>query len=341
MSRLSEFACDFAPLVPHPYTHTNGQSMIKPVKGTGVWETPARLRVYLNVDQDSELSREWTPGAEAGLAALSAFCCCQRLAQYAFRNNPLVVGQSDLSPWIHFGQLSAQRCVRELTAMGTISKIGAAAAAARDMFIEELVIRRELAENFTFYNPAYDSINGAMPWAQETLRIHAQDPRTYIYSEIQLENAQTHDELWNASQVQLRLEGKMHGFLRMYWAKKILEWTVSPEHALKCALHLNDKYSMDGTSPNGVVGCMWSIAGIHDQGWPERPIFGKIRYMNFAGCRRKFSVEAFVAKYKGALENAEEIRRLSEKRPTVPQQKNITLKKHFLESQAACGPSNK
>lgn len=108
----------------------------------------------------------------------------------------------------------------------------------------------------------------------------------------------TGDRLWNAAQTQLVDEGKMHGFLRMYWAKKILEWTKSPREALEIAIHLNDKYSLDGRDPNGYVGCMWSICGVHDMGWKERPVFGKIRFMNYEGCKRKFDVAAFIARYR-------------------------------------------
>lgn len=116
-----------------------------------------------------------------------------------------------------------------------------------------------------------------------------------------MESSKTHDDLWNSAQIQLRQEGKMHGFLRMYWAKKILEWTNSPEEALEIAIYLNDRYSLDGRDPNGYVGCMWSIGGIHDQAWKERAVFGKIRYMNYKGCQRKFDVKAFVAQYGGKV----------------------------------------
>uniref|UniRef100_A0AAZ3QD79 Deoxyribodipyrimidine photo-lyase n=1 Tax=Oncorhynchus tshawytscha TaxID=74940 RepID=A0AAZ3QD79_ONCTS len=138
---------------------------------------------------------------------------------------------------------------------------------------------------------------GANDWAQKTLKDHAKDPRPYVYTREQLEKAQTHDKLWNAAQYQMVIEGKMHGFLRMYWAKKILEWTSSPEGALSIAIYLNDRYELDGQDPNGFVGCMWSICGVHDQGWAERPIFGKIRYMNYKGCTRKFDVAQFERKY--------------------------------------------
>jgi deoxyribodipyrimidine photo-lyase len=119
-----------------------------------------------------------------------------------------------------------------------------------------------------------------------------------VYTREQFEESKTHDELWNAAQRQLVLEGKMHGFMRMYWAKKVLEWTDSPEKGLEEALYLNDHYSLDGNDANGYVGCMWSICGVHDQGWTERAVFGKIRYMNYNGCKRKFDIEKYMAKYR-------------------------------------------
>lgn len=140
-------------------------------------------------------------------------------------------------------------------------------------------------------------LTGAYDWAQTTLKLHAKDKRPYLYSLQELEQGTTHDPLWNAAQLQMVQEGKMHGFLRMYWAKKILEWTRSPEEALQFAIYLNDRYELDGRDPNGYVGCLWSICGIHDQGWAERAIFGKIRYMNYAGCKRKFDVDQFERRY--------------------------------------------
>lgn len=127
------------------------------------------------------------------------------------------------------------------------------------------------------------------------------DKRKFIYSREEFEESRTHDDLWNSAQIQLVKEGKMHGFLRMYWAKKILEWTNTPERALADAIYLNDKYSMDGRDPSGFVGCMWSICGIHDQGWKEREIFGKIRFMNYDGCKRKFDINAFIVRYGGMV----------------------------------------
>ena len=173
---------------------------------------------------------------------------------------------------------------------GTVSE-GAAS------YIEECVVRRELSDNFCYYNPDYDSLDGAAQWAQDTLEAHADDKRPQLYSFAQLEGARTHEDIWNAAQRQLVYEGKMHGFMRMYWAKKILEWSPSPAEALSWANALNDKYSIDGRDPNGYVGVAWSIMGVHDMGWKERDVFGKIRYMNYNGCKRKFDVGAYASSY--------------------------------------------
>ncbi|KAL7160289.1 hypothetical protein ABFS83_01G084100 [Erythranthe nasuta] len=214
-----------------------------------------------------------------------------RLKNYSSeRNNPLKPKSlSGLSPYLHFGQISAQRCALEAR------KVRKLYPEAIDGFLEELVVRRELADNFCFYQPHYDSIQGAWEWARKTLMDHASDKREHIYTREQLEKAQTADQLWNASQLEMVHHGKMHGFMRMYWAKKILEWTNGPEEALATSIYLNDKYHIDGRDPNGYVGCMWSICGVHDQGWKERPVFGKIRYMNYAGCKRKFDVDGYIA----------------------------------------------
>ncbi|KAL8431571.1 hypothetical protein Efla_000617 [Eimeria flavescens] len=288
LAYINEFACEFPLMQRHPH---KGEA--------GLPEKFSMSDILSRVKHDASvtLPKQWLPGCKAGLAALRAFCTAPRLAAYASRNNPVVEAQSGLSPWLHFGQLSTQRCVVSVKKLGPGTKLGAAAAAMRDSFIEELVVRRELAENFIFYNSKYDQVGGALRWAQDTLALHRRDKREHLYSLADFEHAKTHDELWNAAQLQLVREGKMHGFLRMYWAKKILEWTYSPESALEISLFLNDKYSLDGTDPNGVVGCMWSIAGVHDQGWAERPVFGKIRFMNLQGCRRKFPVDEYVAQF--------------------------------------------
>ncbi|XP_065858035.1 deoxyribodipyrimidine photo-lyase [Euphorbia lathyris] len=238
---------------------------------------------------------EWCiPGEDAAMEVLmgnkNGFLT-KRLKNYSTdRNNPLKPeGLSGLSPYLHFGQISAQRCAVEARKVRNLCPQSV------DSFLEELIVRRELADNFCFYQPHYDSLLGAWEWARNTLKVHASDKREYIYSMEQLEKAQTADPLWNASQLEMVHYGKMHGFMRMYWAKKILEWTRGPEEALRIAIYLNDKYELDGRDPSGYVGCMWSICGLHDQGWKERPIFGKIRYMNYAGCKRKFNVDGYIA----------------------------------------------
>jgi deoxyribodipyrimidine photo-lyase len=210
------------------------------------------------------------------------------LVRYADkRNDPLEKAQSDLSPYLHFGQISAQRVALEVLK----SKVPEASKRA---FMEELVVRRELSDNLCYYNSNYDSFDGFPEWARKTLNDHRKDKREYVYPLTQLERGRTHDDLWNAAQSEMVLAGKMHGYLRMYWAKKILEWSRSPEEALHSAIYLNDRYQLDGRDPNGYAGIAWSIGGVHDRPWPERKIFGKIRYMSYEGCRRKFDVDSYI-----------------------------------------------
>ena len=163
--------------------------------------------------------------------------------------------------------------------------------------MEQCIIRRELSDNFCYYNKQYDNFNGFPQWAKKSLNDHRNDPREYIYSYDEYENCATHDNLWNAAQMEMKIKGKMHGYMRMYWAKKILEWSDEPESALQIAIDLNDKYSLDGRDPNGYTGIAWSIGGVHDRPWFERPVFGKVRYMNFNGCKRKFDVDSYIDLY--------------------------------------------
>jgi deoxyribodipyrimidine photo-lyase len=165
---------------------------------------------------------------------------------------------------------------------------------AKQSFLEELIIRKELSDNFCYYNSDYDNFNGFPNWAKSTLNQHRKDKREYTFSLKELEEAKTKDELWNFAQQQLLKTGKMHGYLRMYWAKKILEWTKSPEEAFNIAVYLNDKYELDGRDPNGYAGISWSIGGTHDKPWFDREVYGQIRYMNYEGCKRKFDVKAYI-----------------------------------------------
>lgn len=157
-----------------------------------------------------------------------------------------------------------------------------------------MIIRRELSDNFCYYNKNYDSFEGFHTWAQESLNAHRKDKRDYIYTLDEFELAKTDDDLWNAAQMEMVNKGKMHGYMRMYWAKKILEWTKTPEDAIQIAIYLNDKYELDGRDPNGYTGIAWSIGGVHDRPWFERPVYGKIRYMNYNGCAKKFDVKKYI-----------------------------------------------
>jgi deoxyribodipyrimidine photo-lyase len=233
------------------------------------------------------------PGSHAAEAALAAFCRERFLGYDEQRNDPNEDAQSNLSPYLHFGQLSAQRVALAVRAAEVPR-------ADREAFLEELIVRRELTDNYCFYTEAYDQLAGAHEWAQKTISEHAGDTREYVYKRAALEAGATHDPLWNAMQTQLRETGKLHGWCRMYWAKKILEWSSDAQTAIDDALYLNDRYELDGNDPSGVVGVMWSIAGVHDRAWNERPVFGKIRYMNFAGAKRKFDVAAYIDRWSGS-----------------------------------------
>lgn len=246
------------------------------------------------------------PGENAAQAQLKAFLE-ERIETYAIgRNNIAVDDQTGLSPYLHYGQISSLR-----VAIETIAHVGEApllvqsfkmaqsgevpsAIDGMNALLEEMIVRKELADNFCFYSKGYRSLENAPAWAQASLAAHAQDPREFIYTQEEWEACTTHDTVWNAAQMELNKTGKMHGYLRMYWAKKILEWSASPEEALRISIYLNDKYSIDGGDPNGYVGMLWSIAGLHDRPWFERPVFGKVRYMNEAGLRRKYDVERYI-----------------------------------------------
>jgi deoxyribodipyrimidine photo-lyase len=227
------------------------------------------------------------PGEEEGRATLRGFIQGKLPTYDRDRNDPNLDGQSNLSPYLHFGHVSAQRVTLEVRKAGGDS-------ASRDAFLEELIVRRELSDNFCLFNAGYDRVQGFPEWAQRTLNEHRHDNRPYVYSVGQLEGAETHDPLWNAAQGEMVKKGKMHGYLRMYWAKKILEWTASPEQAMEAAIYLNDRYQLDGRDPNGYTGIAWSIGGVHDRAWSERGVFGKIRYMSYNGCRSKFDVQSYI-----------------------------------------------
>lgn len=278
---LPSFLTDFPPLRKHPF-------LFKKTDTTPFsYEGSMRHRYSADTAPDAVGSK---PGSSQAKSVLRDFIR-RGLPRYAVaRNDPNKNAQSQLSAYMHFGQISPQRVALSV-------KRSSASALNKAAFLEESIIRRELSDNFCFYNPAYDSAAGFPRWAQETLRVHRRDKRPYSYSLKIFEQAKTHDPLWNAAQIQLAREGKMHGYLRMYWAKKILEWTPTVAGALKTAIYLNDTYGLDGRDPNGYAGIAWSIGGVHDRAWNQRPVFGKIRYMSYNGCVSKFDVGAFVRRY--------------------------------------------
>ncbi len=227
------------------------------------------------------------PGWDTALDMLEQFVS-ERLSDYdEKRNDPTTDFQSDLSPYLHFGQLSSQTAALRVKMHNFRNQNSEA-------FLEQVIVRKELTDNFCYYNTKYDSFEGFQPWAKKTLNDHRDDKRDFTYTLKQFEKAQTHEDLWNAAQMQMVKSGKMHNYMRMYWAKKILEWSESPEQALKTAIYLNDKYELDGRDPNGYVGCAWAIGGVHDRAWGERKVYGKIRYMNYNGCKRKFDTSGYI-----------------------------------------------
>ncbi|MBN1211845.1 MAG: deoxyribodipyrimidine photolyase, partial [candidate division Zixibacteria bacterium] len=255
------------------------------------YKKPDWSKIYRSLKIDRSVPEiSWLePGEKAALKIMKNFFE-KRLENYnEKRNDPAVDFQSELSPYFHFGQIAPQRVALEAQCYDKFIK-------SQESFLEEMIVRRELSDNFCFYNDRYDSYEGFPDWARQTLDEHRSDPREHIYTQEQLENSETYDELWNAAQTQMVKSGKMHGYMRMYWTKKILEWSAAPEEALRTAIYLNDKYELDGRDPNGYTGIAWSIGGVHDRPWFEREIFGKIRYMSEAGCRRKFPVDDYIKK---------------------------------------------
>jgi deoxyribodipyrimidine photo-lyase len=263
------------------------------------WRPPAQL-LSLAPDRtlldDFPIDRSVAPSASFHGGHREAQRCLDRflrlrLKGYAKqRNQPDLDGTSQLSPYLHFGQISVNRIA--LAVRNTD-----APAEDRQAFLEELIIRRELAVNFVRFNRNYENFDACEPWADVTHRKHAHDRRPFIYSENQLDAGETHDPLWNAAQKQMLLTGWMHGYLRMYWAKKILEWTESPQVAYQIAVRLNDRYELDGRDPNGYAGIAWAIVGKHDRAWgPERSVYGKIRYMSYSSTSRKFNSKAYIAR---------------------------------------------
>lgn len=210
-----------------------------------------------------------------------------KLDEYAAnKNNPGLDACSRLSKYLAYGMISPLKAVRAALNSGARRE-------SIDSFVEEITVRRDLSDNFCYYNPNYDSFKGFPEWAQRTLNDRREDKRDYLYSLDAFENADTHDDYWNTAQKELLTTGVIHGYARMYWAKKMLDWSRDPETALDVAIYLNDKYALDGLDSNGYAGIAWSIGGVHDRPWFSRPVFGSVRYMSYQSQIKKFSLDAY------------------------------------------------
>lgn len=239
----------------------------------------------LDLDKEVKKSKFLKGGESEAEKHLNVFLD-EKLEEYdGLRNHPDKDYTSKLSPYLHFGQISPLYICDRLKGIDTDNK---------DKFLDELIIRRELSKNFIYYNENYDNYEDSLPsWSKETLEIHTDDRRDYLYTIEELEAAKTHDKYWNAAQKEMLIRGYMHGYMRMYWGKKIIEWTPYPAKAYEVALELNNKYFLDGRDENSFASVAW-LFGKHDRPWKEREIFGKTRYMNANGLKRKFDIEKYV-----------------------------------------------
>ena len=275
------------------------------------WQRPRGLHV-LPDDGSFDITEGWTK-LDRSVAPVDSFVggtgealklvrqfMTHKLAHYPERHGkPEVDGTSRLSPYLHFGHISP-------ITVALAVEDAKAQRSAKDDYLDELITWRELAINFAHFNKLYDSMESAPDWAHRTLAAHVKDARSAAYTRAQLESAATHDELWNAAQLQMLHAGWMHNYMRMYWAKKILEWSPSPQVAYQTAVYLNDKYFLDGRDPNGYAGIAWAIAGKFDRPWFERPVYGTIRYMSGDAARKKFDAERYIAQMQRLAGKTEE-----------------------------------
>jgi deoxyribodipyrimidine photo-lyase len=239
------------------------------------------------LDRSASPVGKWRGGTREASRLLQGFVEHKLRGYGTDRNKPELDRTSRLSPYLHFGHISP-------ITVGLAVQKADAPPADKEAFLDQLLTWRELAINFVRFNSDYDNFECAEPWAHRSLAKHASDPRPVLYTERQLEQAETHDSLWNAAQMQMVNTGWMHNYMRMYWAKKILEWSPSPAEAYRVAVYLNDKYQLDGRDPNGYAGIAWSIVGKFDRPWFERPIFGQIRYMSAASTGKKFDSKKYI-----------------------------------------------
>ena len=250
-------------------------------------ERIGKLLPRLSIDRRTRPVAGCVGGCSAAQETLAAFCR-ERLRDYAaLRSDPAPDVQSHLSAYLHFGQVSPLRIALRVRQARGVRREN------KDAFLEELLVRRELCMNFALHNELYDDYEGLPDWAQAALRRHRGDKREYVYSLEELENSWTHDAYFNAAMTEMRVTGRMHSYMRMYWGKKIIEWARTPRIAFRWMLALNNKHFLDGRDPVSYGNVAWCF-GKHDRPWGERPVFGTIRYMSAAGLERKFDIDAYV-----------------------------------------------
>jgi deoxyribodipyrimidine photo-lyase len=241
------------------------------------FDDQAFKKVYAHYQSIAPYPTQFIPGEKAARETLEAFIL-DGLNRYHLRNEISAEANSHLSIYLHFGMLSPREMIRRVLESQNSNA---------DAFIEEALVRRELAENYCYYQKNYNTIEGAWNWAKQSLIKHEADPRLHLYTYEEIEASQTHDALWNECQRRVREDGYLHGYLRMYWAKQVLTWTHSAQEAIDILIKLNDTYFLDGRDPNGYTGIMWSIAGVHDRAWFEQNIFGLVRIMGAKGTLAK------------------------------------------------------
>jgi deoxyribodipyrimidine photo-lyase len=259
------------------------------IQGMDIEDVEAVLKT-LNIDRSVlPVSRYFTGGTTKARQMFKDFVH-RRLARYVDnRNQPQTDDISHMSPYLHFGQISPLYLALQ------IRRADSRLQTAKESFLEELIVRRELAINFVNYTPHYDTYRCLPNWARQSLEEHRSDPREHVYTRRQLEDARTHDEYWNAAMREMKITGFMHNYMRMYWGKKILEWSRTPQHAFRTTLAINNKYFLDGRDANSYTGVAWTY-GVHDRAWFQRPIFGKVRYMAASGLERKCDIRGYVTK---------------------------------------------
>lgn len=292
---------EYAARTIRPKIHKHLDAYLQPLRAKRVKHGSTRLQVAGDIDVSDPIAalkrlkvdRSVGPspvhhgGEDVAARKLKRFLTHELVGYDDGRNEPVKAWSSMQSMHLHFGQIAPLE-------LALAVRDAAAPQADRDAYLEELIVRRELSMNFVEHVSCYDEYECLPDWAKKTLAEHGKDARERIYSRDEMEHAQTNDPYWNAAQRQMTLTGFMHNYMRMYWGKRILGWSKTPEQAFETALYLNDKYFLDGRDANGYANVAW-IFGVHDRPWgPARKVFGTVRYMNAAGLERKFDIDAYV-----------------------------------------------